>query len=91
MVTDRKRRCPFSHEPLGGDAAAQRADHETDDSMSIRDRPALAAGYIVGELPVLICRDNFLSVINNQKCTLYDCKQACKLADTYPHRDMVCL
>ncbi|KAK1934957.1 WD domain, G-beta repeat containing protein [Babesia divergens] len=89
MVTDRKRRCPSSHEPMGGDAAAQRADHETDDSVSIRDRPALAAGYIVGELPVLICRDNFLSVINNQKCTLYDCKQACKLADTYPHRDMI--
>ncbi|KAK1442043.1 wd repeat-containing protein 75 [Babesia gibsoni] len=89
MDSDRKRRATASPEPRASDAPTPSPDHATDLSKGIRDLAKVAAGYIVGERPALLRRDGYISVINNQKCTLYDCKEANKLYDTDTQTDMI--
>ncbi|GIX66074.1 WD domain, G-beta repeat containing protein, putative [Babesia caballi] len=89
MDAKRASRGPGSPRARSSDASAPSADHAPS-ALGLRgERALLAGGYLVGERPALLGRDRVLAVVNNQKCTLYECKQGEKIGDCGAHDDMI--
>ncbi|ORM39662.1 U3 small nucleolar RNA-associated protein 17 [Babesia sp. Xinjiang] len=77
-----------SDHDIGGANTATPRPMETEAEMA-EEQTVEAGGYMVGERPAFLKHDTILAVVNNQKCTIYDCKQGKKIADCVEHVDMI--